>query len=309
MRKSRLAILLAVGTMAFSTAFFSGSASAQLAGSRGGAVGELHGEVELPLLEPEAAGEFITIEGTAELRVVATQLRVVLALSSEGDTALECRASIESQINATIEGWKGLGIPAESIHEDFIAILPRYQWQIETQGDSEVAIERLVGYRMQVNLHVAAEGEEQANDVIGVAYKNNLTDIIAFDYWHPELDEFKKQALREAIGAAKEKSEIVLSGLFDERLPVINVQEKTVAYFPDSLYQSFSNSYSESIDFPRRHDLPSIAAWRAQNTYYRGLRSNADSTPEALALRPEITIVSRVRLYYRSPAAAVDQEK
>jgi hypothetical protein len=43
---------------------------------------------------------------------------------------------------------------------------------------------------------------------------------------------------------------------------------------------------------------------RPRNTYYRGLYMDGDIQASQLAMEPEISVVSTVRLYYESPAAA-----
>ena len=275
---------------------------AQLAGSRGGVYGQNSETAHWPEIDSEVVERYITIEGVVERRVEATHLRIVLALSSEGNNAMECHADMQQRLVSIEDAWSDIGIPPASIYRDFIAILPRYQWQIENQNGSEVAVERLAGYRMQVNLHVKAQGEKQANAVIEAAFSQEVTDIIAFDYWTPEIDDLKKQTLKEATLAAKAKASTLFEALLDDTPPVVNLQTQTRTHFPETLYESFENAYSESIDLPSRRNLPSIRAWRPKNTYYRGLQTDADATPAELPLKPEITVVSRVRLYYLSPA-------
>lgn len=50
---------------------------------------------------------------------------------------------------------------------------------------------------------------------------------------------------------------------------------------------------------------PRIHAHRPKNTYYRGHIQGADIQPLGELPMHEITVVSTVRLYYASPAAAV----
>ena len=282
---------------------------AQLAGSRGGIHGEGGNSFDLPSIDAETAAGFIVIEGSAELRVEATKLRVVLAISGQGETAFQCQEKVDAVADSLVATWKEMGIETAMIYEDFIAILPQYKWQIEKQEGQDVAVERLSGYRMQVNMHVACDGEDEARQVIDRAFKQGITDIIGFDYWHPEIDEFKTEAMKQAAEAANKKSAILLGAVFDNTPKPINVREKTVAYFPAEMYESFANSYSETIDLPSRRNMASIRAFRPQNTYYRGLNSNADTTPDQLSLKPEITIVSKVRIYFASPAMALKQKE
>ncbi len=273
-----------------------------MAGSRGGLSANDGEAAELTSLSPEVATKFIAIEGAAEVRIRATKLRVVLAVSGEGETAAACKAAVNKIVQDAVQAWKAIGVADEAIHEDFIAILPQYQWRIEKQESQEVAVERLMGYRMQVNLHVASNGEPQAQSIIDESFKLGITDIIAFDYWHPELDRLKQEAMAKAVEAAKQKSSVLLKAVFENPPKPINVQEKTVVHFPATMYESFDNAYRESIDLPSRRNLPSISAFRPKNTYYRGLRSGADVTPDEMAFRPEITIVSRVKIYFQSPS-------
>lgn len=43
---------------------------------------------------------------------------------------------------------------------------------------------------------------------------------------------------------------------------------------------------------------------RPKNTYYRGFHSNGDIQPRDLPMKPGISVVSTVRLYFESSAAA-----
>jgi hypothetical protein len=50
-------------------------------------------------------------------------------------------------------------------------------------------------------------------------------------------------------------------------------------------------------------EMPFIRASRPRNTYYRGLQSDGDIQPAGLPMRPEISVISTVRIYFQSPAA------
>jgi uncharacterized protein YggE len=254
-------------------------------------------------LDREVAEGFIAIDGRAEVRVRPTEIRVVLAVTSEGETAQECQEGIEATIERLKAGWANVKIAPEDIVEDFIAVLPLYQWDLEKRGDTEVGVETKVGYRMQTNIHLAVPNDPKAPAAFKAAFEQGVTDIIAFDYWNPELDDVKLKAREQALTAARSKSEVLLGALFDDRPPVINVQEQTTIRYPESLYDSFENTLDEDLTPAWRRDVPFIRAYRPQNTYYRGLYSDGDVQPRELPMRPEISVVSTVRLYFQSPAA------
>jgi uncharacterized protein YggE len=275
----------------------------QLAGSRAGVGEGADGMIELPTLPPEVVRGHIAIEGRAVVRVRATEIRVVLAVTGEGPTVPECQKTVDSTIERLKAAWAKMGIAPEKMVVDFIAVLPRYEWKVEKPEGIELGTERKAGYRMQTNVHLAARGEDEARAAINAAFGEGIADIIAFDYWSKDLDETKAAARALAIKEALSKSEVLLGAIFEKRPPAINVQEQTVVRYPDSLYHSFTNTHDESVvpEFLRGMSL--IRAARPRNTYYRGLTGDSDVQPRELPMSPEISVVSTVRLYFASPAA------
>jgi len=58
----------------------------QMVGSRGGAEPTADGGAELPYMDLATAKGYVTVEGRAEVRVRPTEVRMVLAVTSEADT-------------------------------------------------------------------------------------------------------------------------------------------------------------------------------------------------------------------------------
>jgi uncharacterized protein YggE len=275
----------------------------QMVGSRGGAERVEDGVANLPFLQPDVAAGYITVDGRAEVRVRPTDIRLVLAVTSEAETAPKCQQSIDAAIDRLRAAWTKIGIPPDRVVVDFIAVLPRYEWLSEKRGDTDADVETKVGFRMQTNVHLAAHGEAEARAALATTLDQGLTDIIAFDYWSKDLDDVKVKVRAEAVKAARSKSDILLGALFAERPPVINVQEETTVRYPESLYHSFTNSYEQTLTDYTQRNVPHLHAYRPRNTYYRGLYIDGDVQPRELPMNPEISVVSTVRLYFKSPAA------
>lgn len=283
------------------------TATAQMSGSRGGV---LHGAIPvqgsqgLATLKPEVAQAYMTIEGRAEIRLKPTQIRIVLAVTAEGKTPAECSDLVSKKIKTLTTEWKKMGMAQKDIVEDFIAVLPRYEFEVEKIRNHDVSVEKKVGYLMQTNVHLAVSDDASAMKAINIAFQNDVADIIAFDYWRKDLDRMKIKARAEAVKAAREKSNIMFDALLEKRPPIINVQESTRVHYPKSLYESFTNSndaeYQTSYS---RRDMPQIRTFRPKNTYYRGLYLDGDVQSKELPMRSEISIVSTVRLYFQSPVA------
>jgi uncharacterized protein YggE len=276
---------------------------AQMAGSRLGVEDHSARVDNLPTLDREVVESFIAIEGRAVVRVRPTKIRMVLAVTSEGQTAQDCQRTIEESIAGLKSRWLKQKIAPEDIVEDFIAVLPVYEWNLEKRGDTEVGVEKHAGFRMQTNIHLAVPNDANAPAALRAAFEQGVTDIIAFDYWSDELDAAKVQAREEALQAARGKSDMLFKPLFEIRPAVINVQEQTTVRYPETLYQSFENSYQEEVTPPWRNNVPFVRAYRPRNTYYRGLAAEGDVQPAGLPMHPEISVVATVRLYFASPAA------
>ncbi len=285
------------------------TAVAQLGGSRAGVAATSSspsGHSRVPLLtvlEPEAAEGYITVDGQVELRLPPTKIRIVLAVTAEATGPAECKRLVQQKVSLLAAAWEEMGVPIDDIVEDFVAVLPRYDFVVEKVRDRDMAVEKRVGFTMQSNLHVAADGDVQAMEILDVAFAHDIADIIAFDYWNDELDRAKVEAREQAVNAAREKADVLFGALFDPRPPLINVQESTNVIYPQSLYESFTNvnaaHYQPSYS---RGSMPEVRTYRPKNTYYRGLYPDADVQPRSLPMRAELSVVSTVRLYYQSPS-------
>ena len=279
------------------------SVLAQFGGSRAGVEGQPRGSQALAPLTREVAESYIAIDGKAEVRVRPTELRIVMAVTAEGETAQECQKTVDATLAKLKGAWTKLKIPPDAIVVDFIAVLPRYEWKLEKRGEVDMGVEKKAGYRMQTNVHLAVAGDAAAQAALAAAFEQGVTDIIAFDYWSKELDEVKQQAREKALAAARGKADLMLA-LFAEKPPVINVQEQVTVHYPESLYHSFTNTVEDEVVPAWRRELSFIRAYRPRNTYYRGFYSDGDVQPRDLPMKPEISVVANVRLYFESPAAA-----
>ena len=282
-------------------ALLGGTVTAQHGGSRAGLENRRADSFELPQLDPRVAQSHIAIDARVEIRVPPTDVRMTLAVTGEGESASACRKEVAGKIEKLIAAWQAAGIEKDRVVVDFIAILPRYEWTVEKRGEVEVGVEKTAGFRMQTNVHVALPNNTQVDEALDDAFEVGITDIIAFDYWNKELDAIKTQARDQALEQAAAKGNSLLRLFPEKRPPIINIQEDTQVVFPESLYQSFVNTVQDSLAPAPRRDISFIRAHRPQNTYYRGLQSGADKQPADLAMKPEISVVSTVRIYYESP--------
>jgi uncharacterized protein YggE len=228
-------------------------------------------------------------------------MRLIWAVSSEESDAVKCSETIRAAIQRVVTAWDGAGIKPDAVVEDFISAIPQFEWTRDKIDVETVWKEVQVGYRMQTNLHVRVETNEQAEKVIEVALANGLSDLIGVDY-AADLAIPQEQARTGAVNAAKKKAESLLAAVFSESPAPVNVQEQTQVFFPDQMYHSFENAASQDFYARRNDDLRQISAYRPRNTYYSGLTRAADDKSYALPMKPEIIVESKVVIYYASPS-------
>ena len=302
-RKGVLALIIVVGGLV--------AVNAQMSGVRGG-VG--HGQqfhAQQPASYPagstldESVFEYLKVDAEVELRIKPDQIRIVLGIAESAKTSAECEAKVFQKISELKVSFGKLNIPETDVVDDFIAILPRYRYDLETREGQKVAVEKLDDFSIQSNVHIKVATEAEATEVIRAAFKLGVTDLIAVDYWNKDIDEAKKRAFEQAVADAKAKAKFLLGETFGELPQPINVKDSTRVIMPDKLYESFENSYDREFaqSYSRNQKIPVIKSFKPKNTYYKGHSGDADRRPKGIAMGPEIYVVSWVRFYYATPVA------
>ena len=249
------------------------------------------------------SSEFVAITGTAEILVKPESLRLVFAVTSEEKSSQACAAAVKASITKIQDGLRPLKIEPKNVIEDFIVVVPRYTWELAKLENREFVKEIPDGFRMQSNLHILCKDEAEAMAVMDVAFKAGVSEIVSFDYWHSDLDQHKREALKRALDEAKSKADILLT-VFDQKPPVLNVGNSIKVSFPESLYKTISPKPAIDqaiLPFSWNNHLK-IRAHRPLTTFFAGSKDYSDSGPTRPAMSPEISVLSTVTLTYGSPA-------
>ncbi len=266
-------------------------------------------ELERRVAEPtklplDFALNVITVSGGAEIRIPPTELRMVLASVTEAKSSNECLNASEERLLRLRSGWVTAGIAQEDIVEDFISILPVYEYEEGKMLKVDVLKEQLVRFRYQTNLHLKLRDDTQAKGALKVAFAEGVTDIISFDYWSPKLEDAKAEALQAALQAAKAKATILLSPeLFEVKPKLINIDEETIVIYPKQMYESYVNTVNEQFAHAYRESTPRLLAPRPKTTFYRGPVLTGEGLSNQLPMRPEISVHAKATLYFESPGA------
>lgn len=256
--------------------------------------------------------ETISVDGSAEISVKPESLRLVFAITAEGEKSKDCSQKVKAAIDTIRHGLKPLKLTGDRIVEDFIVVIPSYRWDKASfkgkyawlNGSETVYLQEVhAGFRMQTNLHVQCDDETQALAVIDEAFNAGVTEIISFDYFHSDLDRYKREALKKALEEAKSKSEILLS-VFDDKPKVLNVENTMAVNLPESQYTTIAQTpenVQELLPYDWRNYLK-IKAHRPKTTFYAGSKEYSDLGLKKPPMNPEIIVRSTIKLTYGSPA-------
>ena len=257
--------------------------------------------------------QLVAVPATAVLYFKPESLRLVFAVTADEATSQACAISVKKAIDEIRKGVTEIEVADNNVVEDFIVLDQKFKWELAkvefaNNDDDDDEVAKLIreipdGFRMQTNLHVLCKDEQQALDVMDVAFKAGVNDIIAFDYWHSKIDNYKKEALKKAVDEAKSKAKILLS-VFDKQPALLNVASSAEIRYPESHYVTIQpnlpgTNASVSRAWGNYAKLPAL---RPKLTYYGGSKMYADLSSTRPAMRPEISVSSTVILTYGSPA-------
>ena len=250
----------------------------------------------------EAIADYVEIQGSAEVRLAPTEARIVLGFFSEGEDAQTCRAGNDATIGSVRAALLELGVTAGDVRRDFIAITPRYTWSEEDLSGERALVERRTGYRLDENLHVHVRDLAELPAVRAAALDSGASELIAFEYGAPGLDEARGRATALALEAARAKAGLLLGQAFGGNLPApVNVREQIAVHAPADLYESYTATGPGQGPYTTSGRMPRIAAPRPLTTFYRGFDQDVDVRGGGLALDNEFSVVARVWCYYGAP--------
>ncbi|MEZ5940011.1 MAG: SIMPL domain-containing protein [Planctomycetaceae bacterium] len=249
----------------------------------------------------KTAQEVITISGTAEIRVVPDQIRIILAVISEAGSATESSRVAAAKVAILSQQWSAHKVKKENIVDEFVSVQPHFESVVKIEDGRKLVEQNLAGYRTQYNLRALVDTKELAMKALDVAFQNDVTDVLTFDYWSSDLDNQLVLVRRQALAKANAKADLLFS-VFKTRPPILNISEHSETYYPHQL--------QATNDVVRGNTVPNqqpVELMRPQVTFFDGLNSQADFRPKTPVMQPEITVVSTVQLYFQSPAKAANQ--
>jgi uncharacterized protein len=174
-------------------------------------------------------GPGITVTGRAE--VAATPDGAVLRLGavSQAEQAAEAQKQVNQIVEKTIEGVRGLGVPADRVTTFGLSLYPIYE---QFRPGARASQPRIVGYRATNTIQVEIDDLANVGPVIdaGIAAGANRVDDLMFRLRDDAA--YRTRALHLAVQDARSKAQAIANATGVQIQRVFEVAEGQVDMIP-----------------------------------------------------------------------------
>jgi uncharacterized protein YggE len=231
-----------------------------------------------------------------------------------GKTADETNTALNSRLTPLLADLKNLGLKEEDIYIDMVNFLPKFEYDVSKKLFSKKTYSEVpIGFELQKNLHVRFANATVLDQIVAVAAKYEIYDIVKVDYFIQDSKSVYNQMRTAALGYVKE-----IKKAYQELMPldsayVVTSENSSVAY-PGDRYVSYQAFSSQSLDPSQRADAKIDRADKPISQFYQAIPANDYD----IVLNPEILepcvqfalhLTVRFTIKERVPATKVKREK
>lgn len=165
-------------------------------------------------MQSRAAQErVITVNASAEVKVVPDKASFSVTVLTRGSTAEEAGSANTDPTNAVIEQLKAAGIAEEDIQTTYTELSPVYGWG-DTAVDDDVAIypgggDEIVAYEMRTVIEVTGAEIDDVSALMQACISAGATGVDGPRYYVSSYDDAYADALAQAIEASREKAQVM----------------------------------------------------------------------------------------------------
>ncbi|HQE69509.1 MAG TPA: SIMPL domain-containing protein [Atopobiaceae bacterium] len=191
----------------------------------------------------------ITVNASAEVKVVPDRASFSITILTQGSTAEEASSANTDPTNAVIEQLKAAGIAEEDIQTTYTELSPVYGWGEIAVDDGAVIYpvggNEIVGYEMRTIIEVTGVEIDDVAALMQTCIGAGATGVDGPRYYVSSYDEAYADALAQAIKASREKAQVMASAAGVTLGQVISITEG---------YQYTGYRYSDAKESPAMAD-------------------------------------------------------
>lgn len=177
------------------------------------------------------------LEANVMINIKADSYVAIFSLSQFGKTVEEAEAAMNARAAIFTSMLKQYNIGTQQIFIDPVTMVPTYETEIIEKKLSKTFNEVPTGFEMKKNVHISFKEQSQINDIISIAAKAEVYDLVKVDYIINNKDEVLNQLRNEALRILFNKKEVLeKAGLF---VRFNNVGEMNGTAFPVERYSQY----------------------------------------------------------------------
>lgn len=150
---------------------------------------------------PAAEGAaVITVSASGSVRLVPDKASVSFGVTTQAASAEEAQRLNGESVDRVIAVLTGRGVEEKSIRTSGYSLYPQYDW-------SEGGEQRIIGYNVTTSLSVQDRDIEELGALLSACVAAGINQVDSVSFLCSGYDEAYRQALAQAVAAAKDKAE------------------------------------------------------------------------------------------------------
>ncbi|HEY1011165.1 MAG TPA: SIMPL domain-containing protein [Herpetosiphonaceae bacterium] len=218
----------------------------------------------------------IRVSGAATVNVAPDRVQIDLGIETTDATPQLVQSRNLQTSQAVLSAVKALGIDPQDIATDNYLVQPVY----EDYKQYEIK-----GYRIEMLIRVTVRNPALTRAVLVAAFDAGANRVIGVEFSSTKLRAHRDQARALALRAAKEKADLLTTGVGAATGCVLSIEEGSHAGYSGFLYGSSAAAWSQNV-IQEAPSAPSAPG------------AQADDTPISLgqiAVRAEVTVSFAIR--------------
>jgi len=173
----------------------------------------------------------------------------IFNLTQMGKTLEETNNLLNDRFNGFSEELQRVGIPKSDIYLDMVTFAPLYEYEVEKKLFTKTHNEVPKGFEMQQNVHIKYKAAKMMNDIIRVAAKYEIFDLVKVDYSVANQEAVFLEMRNKAVDHVVKQIELYIEKLgvdLESGYRIVGEDKKVV--FPTDRYSSYQASSNVSLD-------------------------------------------------------------
>lgn len=250
----------------------------------------------------------IIFEVRTLMNVRASKFLAVFNLTQVGETAAKTDELINSRINAFMAGIKEMGIDAKNTYIDMIYLIPTFEYTIEKKLFSKTYNEVPTGFEMQKNIHVTFTDINLVDDLVTLAAKNEIYDLVKVDFFVDNIEHINDTLISASTDFLNRKLKTIekLNINLSDKYHVIRDATSTV--YPETQYTDYDAFVSQSVEAIKKNT--GVTSIRKPTTvaYNQIPYNNFNIVINPAILEPVVQFIYKMQVKYTIDKPEVKKE-